>query len=533
MNKNSVVKKFEALASKYGFDQNNLLDMYDIDDETNIIEKTLFLIDDVHLERRTKRDFETEEGDLTAYGTVVVKCAYLMRWCLACFDSAEAVLAGRHAIHDERLRKSCLAYEAYWHFNSDFLLRSVMNEMLETCILDTQFFRRAHTFRHPDLDNASYQQIFKVVSEIVMLHFQYNGRLLKTNKAGLKISLLATKTQSHGWQLPCQGRSLKLVNQKEVQVIQGSTFSIVLCYDQASLLLGETAQITDGEITVIHQGQVIYSGEHSFAIDLDDNNAYTAMVDRWYSGGSRWVSEVLLQKTTQRSIVAHAEEIETLVFEACSNLLDIGMNNDLGNKLKIHERLYLRELSWHNFNAYLFRHLLPEFLTIDLCMQAVAKNNSCIEFLPSHARENLDVGLAALKGAYFGGIEGSVWGQLFSHTEIPLEALAKAYIQEDGTDGYISLPCRLKTANMLKYTVEKHPDCLNYTSNPSVFANRDEFEAFLERQIPGLAKQVQRIMDISDFTPRQAYEDALATMALDEASEPLPAFDFSDCVIPA
>lgn len=533
MNKNSVVKKFDALASKYGFDQGNLLDMYDIEDETNIIERTLFLIDDAPLERRTRKDFETEEGDRTAYGSVVVKCAHLMRWCLACFDSADTVLAGQHEDRDERLRKCSLAYEAYWHFNSDFLLRSVMNRMLESRILDTPFFRRAHTFQHPDLDNASYQQMLKVVSEIVMLHFQYYGRLLKTNKAGLKPSLLAAKTRSHGWQLPCQGKNLKLVNRKKEQVIQGSTFSIVLGYDKASLLLGETVQITDGEITVTHKGQVIYSGEHSFAIDLDDNNSYTAMVDRWYSGGSRWVSEVLLQETKHRSIAAHAEEIEALVLEACTNLLNIGMNNDTGNRLKIHERLYLRELSWHSFSAYLFSNLQPEFLTDDLCMQAISQNHSCIEFLPSHARENLEVGLAALKGAYWVGIESTVWGLLFSHTEMPLEALAKVYIQEVGADGYALLPRRLKTEDMQRYTVKTHPDCLNYTSNPGVFANWDELETFLERQIPGLAKQVQTIMDISDFTPRQAYEDALATMVLDEAPEPLPAVDFSDCVMPA
>jgi len=533
MNKSSVVKKFDALASKYGFDQGNLLDMYDIEDETNIIEKTLFLIDDAALERRTRKDFESEEGDRTAYGSVVVKCAHLMRWCLAYFDSADTVLAGQHEDRDERLRKCSLAYEAYWHFNSDFLLRSVMNRMLESRILDTPFFRRAHTFQHPNLDNACYQQILKVVSEIVMLHLQYNGRLLKMNKTGLKHSLLATKTKSDGWQLPRQGRSLKLINQKSVQVIQGGAFKIVLDYDQASLLLGETVQITGGEITVIHQGQVIYSSEHSFAIDLDDNNAYTAVVARWYPGGSRWVSEVLLQETKHRSIAAHAEEIEALVLEACTNLLNIGMNNDTGNRLKIHERLYLRELSWHSFSAHLFSNLQPEFLTNDLCMQAISQNHSCIEFLPSHARENLDVGLAALKGAYWRSTESTVWGQLFSHTEMPLEALAKAYIQEVGADGYALLPCRLKTEEMLRYTVETYPNCLNYTTNPGVFASQDEFEAFLECQTPGLSKQVQSIMDISDCTPRQAYEDALATMALDEAPESLPAFDFSGCVIPA
>lgn len=533
MSKNSVVKKFDALVSKYGFDRHDLVDMYEIDEEMNIIERTLFLIPDAHIERRARKDFENEEGDLSAYGVVVVKCAYLMRWCLECFHSAETVLAGQQADSNTRLRKCSLAYEVYWHLNSDFLLRSVMNKVLESSILDSSFFRHAHTFQHPDLDNVGYHQMLKVVSEIVMLHFQYNGQLLKMNKTGLKPSLLATKASSQGWKLPSQSKSLSLKNDDELQLIRGNKLSIVLCYDVASLVLGGgPAEIKGGQISVFYQDQAIYAGEHSFAIDLDSNNAYTAMVDRWHQGGSRWVSEVLLQETKHRSLVAHAEEIEALIFEACTNLLNIALNNGSGQSLEIHEHLYCRELSWYAFNDYLFGQLRPEFLTPNLCAQAVSRNYDCLAFLPEHARKNLRIGLAALRGDCIDR-ESIVWGLIFSHTEMPLDALAKAYIQAEGSKCYANLPLRLKTMELLHYTLEKDPDCLNYTTNPSVLANREEFDAFLEHQMPGLAKLVQTIMATTNFSPRQAYESALATQALTVTSEQLPTFDFSDFGIPA
>jgi hypothetical protein len=103
----------------------------------------------------------------------------------------------------------------------------------------------------------------------------------------------------------------------------------------------------------------------------------------------------------------------------------------------------------------------------------------------------------------------------------------------EGSKCYANLPLRLKTMELLHYTLEKDPDCLNYTTNPSVLANREEFDAFLEHQMPGLAKLVQTIMATTNFSPRQAYESALATQALTVTSEQLPTFDFSDFGIPA
>lgn len=407
-----------------------------------------------------------------------------------------------------------------------------MNNAFEASLLVTPFFRNAHTFEHPDLEVVSYHAMLKVVSEIANLLFQYAGELPKKNKAGLKPWLLATQTPSHGWQLPTQGRSLKLLNHREVQVIQGSTFSIVLSYGEASLALGDMAKMMGGDITVIHQGKVIYSGAHSFAIDLDRNNAYTALIDRWYPMGSRWVSEVLMQETKYRSIAAHAEEIETLLLEACTNLLDIALNDGSALRLEIHEHLYSRELSWHHFNDSLFGRLRPEFLTHNLCAYAVSQNYDCLACLPEPARNDLRIGLAALKGNCF-EYESTVWGLLFSHTEMPLEALAKAYVQDVGSDGYALLPLRLKTEEMRRYTVETHPDCLNYTTNPSVFSNREALEDFLEHQRPGLSQHVQMIMDTAGYSPRQAYESALASQEITVVSEPLPAFDFSDFGIPA
>ena len=529
MSKNSVVKKFDALVSKYGFDHRDMVDMYEIDEEMNTIESALFLSSEPNLERAARRDFESKSGDLTEYGVVVVKCVYLMNWCLECFDGEAMVLACQDLDPDLLLRKCSLAYEVYWQFNSDFLLRSAMNKALELSLMRNQFFRNAHTFQHPDLGNAHYQPMLKVVSEITMLLFQHAGHLPKKNKPGLKPWLLAAKTKSHGWQLPSQGRSLVLKNNEEVQVIQGPTFSIVLCYDQASLVLGEVVEIKGGEITVIHQGKIIYCGDHSFAIDLDRNNAYTAVVDRWHAGGSRWVSEVLMQETKAPSITAHFEEIEDLMLEACGNLLDVTQNY----ASKIHEHLYSQELACFHFDSHLFRRLRQEFLTKKLCEDAVFENYGCLEFLPEQARNDLDIGWAALRGSYFVGAQNEVWVHLFTYTEMSLEDLAKAYIQEGGSECFASLPRRLKTEEVLRYTVETYPSCINYTTNTGVFANWGALEMFLERQKPGLAKLVQTIMATSNFSPRQAYESALATHAITVTSEQLPTFDFSDFGIPA
>lgn len=530
MNKSSVVKKFDALASKYGFDQGNLLDMYDIEDEINIIRHTLYVSSELNTDRRATRDFETEDGQLTAYGVVAVKCVYLMRWCIQCFDSETTVLVRQRSQQDVILRKCSLAYEVYWHFNGDLLLRTVMNNTLDSSILDTPFLRNAGTFQHPDLDADYHQQVFKIVSEIVNLLFRHSGDLPKKSKPGLKPWLLATKTTSQGWQLPSQRGRLSLTNIDDIQIIKGGRLLICLDYVRTSLNLGPFAQVTGCTVTVSYQDKIIYSGEFPFVINLDRNNDYRLIVDRWYAGGFGWLTDMLMQQQKKtRAIAGYLEEIEPLMLEACGNFLEIIHPKQ---RAEIYEYVYLQELELHHFDSNLFGRLQPEFLSCHLCTTAVTENYLCLEFLPDHARKELDIGLAALNGART-KIERTVWGHIFSHTEMPLEDLAKAYIREAGADGYVSLPRRLKTANMLKYTVETHPDCLNYTSNPGVFANWDELEAFLNRQTPGLAKQVQSIMDISDCSPRQAYEDALATMALDEAPESLPAFDFSDCVMPA
>lgn len=528
MSKNSVVKKFDALVSKYGFDQHSLVDMYDLDEETNIIERTLFLISDDHPEHRARRDFETEEGDLTAYGDVVVKCVHLMRWCLACFDSPDAVLAHQQTQRDVLLRKCCLAYEAYWHFNGDFLLRAAMNNTLESGIFHTPFLRNAGTFQHPDLDADLHQQVFRVVSEIANLLFRHNGELPK-KKPGLKSWLLATKTTAQGWQLPRQVGKLSLKNMGDLQIIQGGTFNVVLCYDQTSLTLGEIAEIIGGTITVSHQDRTIYSGDFSFAIDLDRNNAYSVTVDYWHAGGCGWLTDILMQQKKTSAIASYFQEVEALMLEACGNFLGIIHPKQ---RAEIYEHLYLQELSCHRFDSNLFHRLQPEFLSRHLCTTAVNENYLCLEFLPNKVRKEVGVGLAALIGARSGS-ERDVWGHIFNHTEMPLDALAKAYIQAESSKCYANLPLRLKTMEMLHYTLETDPECLNYTTNPDVFANREEFEAFLEDQMPGLAKLVQTIMATSTFSPRQAYESALATQALTVTSEQLPTFDFSDFGIPA
>jgi len=532
MNKCNVVKKFDALAKKYGFDQDSLIDMLDIDEETKLIEQALFQICDAHCEQRVRKNIQTKEGGWTAYGVVALKCAHLMNWCLNCFDSAYMVLTRRPADRDTHLRKCSLAYEVYWHLNSDFFLRSAMNNVLSGHLHVSSFLRGAHTFQHADLDIKSYRPMLNVVSEIASLSVQYGGELPQKKKPALKPWLLATQTKSNGWELPTQGGKLKLDNREEVQVIQGDTFSILLCYDQASLVLGPETRITEGKMTVIHQGKIIYSGEHSFSIDLDRNNAYAAIVDRWDSEPVRWVSEMLLHDTKHRLIAAHAEEIETLIWNACANILSCALSNGSGQSVEVHESLYSLELECFDFACDLFGRLRPEYLTLDLCAYAVSRNYRCLALLPKNARNNLRIGLAALKGSYCDN-ERLVWGQIFSETEMPLEALAKEHIKEGGSQRYTSLPPRLKTEEMLRYTVETHPDCLNYTTNTSVFQNCEEFEAFLERQVPGLAKHVRTIMDTAGHPPRQAYESALMAQALTVPSEQLPTLDFSDFGIPA
>ena len=405
-----------------------------------------------------------------------------------------------------------------------------MNNTLESGILDTPFLRNAGTFQHPDLDAEYHQQVFKVVSEIANMLFRHSGELPKKNKPGLKPWLLAAKTTSQGWHLPSQRGRLTLKNIDDIQIIVGGPLFICLDYDRASLNLGPFAEITGCTVTVSHQDKTIYSGEFSFAIDLDRNSDYRLIVDHWHAGGLGWLTDILMQQPKKTSAIAgYLEEIEPLMLEACGNFLEIIHPKQ---RAEMYECVYLQELHLQHFDSNLFGRLQPEFLSCHLCTTAVTENYLCLEFLPDHARKELDMGLAALIGAH-SGTKRNVWGHIFSCTEMPLEELAKAYILKKGSKCYAELPLRLKTMEMLHYTLEKHPDCLNYTTNPSVFANREEFEAYLEHQVPGLAKLVQTIMDTAGCTPRQAYASALATQALTVTSEQLPTFDFSDFGIPA
>ena len=519
MDKELVVKKFDALASKYGVDRRDVLSMFDISNEMEVVRRTFFLIQDARLQHSAQKDFESEEGNLTAYGQVVVNCVHLMQLSLEYFDSETTVLEWQHSGPDILLRKISLAYEAYWHFNGDFLLRSAMNDALEYGA--TPFSRNTRTFRHPNVDPVYHQQVVSVVSEIVSLYFDYDGFLPKKHKPPLKPWLLATETPTQDWKLPSTKNTLTLDNMGVRQLIRGSSFSIELCYKGASLAQGDNVEIRGGTVTVVDQGKLIYSGDHSFTIDLDRNNGYTAVIDYWQAGRCRWLPVILKQQQKMTgAIAAHLEQIEVLMQEACDNLLQLAMSTRLEVRSKIHEHLYHLELTRHNFCDYLFRQLQHEYLNSNLCANAVSKNYRCIQFLPGRELENLRIGLEALTYAR-SEIIGDVWGHIFCHTHIQLDDLAKAYIK-DNSDCYTSLPLRLKTEEIRRYTVETHPNCLNYTMDTTVFANQEEFEIFLELEKTGLAETVLTIMNISGFTPRKAYERARETASLTVEAKALP-----------
>jgi len=526
MDKTLVIKKFDALVRKYGFDRRDACNMYDIEDDMKVVRRTLFLTQDPKLKRSAQKDFETEEGDLTAYGEVVVSCVNLMHLSLQYFDSETTVLAWQQpSDRNEFLRKVSLAYEAYWHLNGDFLLRSTMNDAIESSLLATPFFRNIRTFRHPDVDPIYHQQVVSVVSEIVSLFFDYDGFLPKKHKPALRPWLLATQTPTQDWKLPIAKNTLTLVSMGGRQLIRGGSFSIELCYDRFSTRFGDNAEIVGGTVTVVDQGKLIHSDDHSFVVDLDRNNGYTAVVDYWHAGKCRWLPVILKQQRKMASaIAAHLAQIEELMLEACDNLLQIAIENRPEYCLEIHGHLYSRELKWHNFSEYLFRKLRHEYMSSTLCANAVSRNYRCIEFLPDHERKNLDIGLAALSNAR-SEIISDVWGHLFCHTQMQLGDLATIYIKVGGSVCYTSLPMRLRTEEIRRYMVKTHPDCLNYDTNTTVFANQEEFVDFLELEKTGLAKTVINNMLLTDFSPRQSYEKTLLSNSLTLEPEELPSLD--------
>ena len=526
MNKKMIVNTFDALVRKYGFDHSEVLDMDDNEDEIELVERTLYFTQDEKLKSSAQKAFVTKDGDLTEYGEVVVSCAKLMNLSLEYFDSEETILHWHGPDREGVLRTVCLAYEVYWHFNGDFLIRSTMNDALESNSLSSPFFRNARTFRHTKVDPVYHQLVASVVSEVVNLFIDYDGFLPKKHKPALKPWLLATETPSHDWELPNIKNTLTLDNMGERQLIHGGSFSIELCYNGASLSLGDKVEIVGGTVKVIDEGKLIHSGDHSFTIDLDRINGYTAEVNYWHQGKFRLLPAILKQHQKMTlSIAKRLEQIEELMLEACDNLLKVAMSTHPEYCLEIYGHLYSQELLSEGFSSQLFRQLQHTYMSSNLCMNAVFNNYRCINFLPAHERQNLDIGLAALKGESSEFIS-DVWDCIFCHTEIQLPDLAKAYIKEVGPNCYASLPLRLRTEEIRRYTVKTHPNCLNYETDSTVFANREEFMDFLELERSGLANTVINNMLLTGFSPRQSYESALESISLAVESEELP---FLDC----
>ena len=528
MNKQQIVDTFDALVRKYGFDESPVLGIDDNEDEIELVGRKLYFAQDEKIKRSAQKAFKTKDGELTEYGEVVVNCAKLMDLSLEYFESEEMILDWHEPGCDWALRTVCLAYEVYWHFNGDFLIRSTMNDALESNSLSSPFFRNARTFSHAKADPVYHQLVASVVSEVVNLYIDYDGFLPKKHKPALKPWLLATETPTHGWKLPSIKNTLTLDNMGERQLIHGGSFSIELCYNGASLSLGEKVEIVGGTIKVIDEGNLIHSGDHSFAIDLDRINGYTAEVNYWHQGKFRLLPAILKQQQKMTpSIAKRLEQIEELMLEACNNLLKVAMSTHSEYCLEIHEHLYSQELfseGFKGFNGQLFRQLQHKYMSSNFCKKAVFNDYQCINFLPAHERQNLDIGLAALKGGRSEYIS-EVWGRIFCHTQIQLADLAKAYIKEVGSNCYASLPLRLRTEEIRRYTVKTHPNCLNYETDSSVFANREEFMDFLELERTGLANTVINNMLLTGFSPRQAYESTLESISLAVESEELPFLD--------
>ena len=471
-----------------------------------------------------------EKGHRTAFGEVVVACTQIMMLAMDYYSSWPQTVANwsQSVVQDggRVLKTMSLAYELYWHLNGNLVLRHAMTKVIDEGFHSSSILRNAATLSHPNINPIAHQQAFAVLSEILSMHYDYDGELPGKNQLALKPELLAVKNPHGQWVLPTRTATMVLANRGGLQVIRGGAITIILDYTQGQIDFTEGPSVVGGILVIEYRNRRIATYEHQFDIDLDRNNGYRAVADYWEERRRRCLPEVVRGKSAgAKAILQHQVQLDELLLAACDNILQAMLLGDPVVNETLYQALYFAELCEHGFDDGVFARLNPRYLDDCICSAAVWKNYRCLKFLPKRLSADLKIGLKALDGATEDNLDG-VWGALFVYTEIPMDELAKAYATGPfGLPGSSKrMPRRIKTPAFLSALVSEFPEVLDDVENSPVFSCQEEVDEFLDRERVGLKQVFHDIINVGDKMPSDAYSLALKVLEFADKPVGLPLF---------